>query len=289
MANIAAGFTPATSRGNIQEIYDQCLYRPTETINDSKDEFTFEALNGGLTNANIARFDQRSSGLPGLIHEEKFKAGSFARGHFYGFNFPDRFHQHQFNVDKLELESPYTPEKYPERARAQKRYFAPSYSLGCSVFIPWKSIVYVTYQGFFAADGYRNPDTYAGTDYNRDEYIGEFYSNRLYIDGKYEPGTEVVAPASRGEIGTLPYEHRWRWHHKTKIVQLDKGYHDFSVMVYPSLCVEHKAGKQQIYCGSMSILSVKSGSEYAGKGSTVLEWYGHDIDEHEPSPPPKLS
>tara|TARA_Y100000401_G_scaffold50541_2_gene39475 strand:+ start:311 stop:1258 length:948 start_codon:yes stop_codon:yes gene_type:complete len=294
MATIIQNFAPATDSANIQEIYQQCLYRPTKTVEDGKESVTFEALNGGLSEMNLKDSDKRRgiSSYSGLFREEKFKAGTFARGYFYGFNFPERYHQHQFNIDKNQLKTAYTPGKFSNRVRAAKRYFTPSYQLGCSVFIPYKSVVYITYQGFFASDGIRQnfPDyNYTETNSDRKVYIGEFYNNRLYVNGKYEPGTEVITPTSRRNDTCLPYEYRWRWNHKAKMIHLDKGYHDISVMVYPSLCVDKKAGKQQIYCGSISVLAVKRG--ILTSESNNPEWYGLDIKEYgiEPPPPPSVS
>ena len=291
MAKITTSLVTATDVANIQEIYHNCLYRPTKSVVDAKDEFTFEALNGGLSQENLSGADKRlASSYSGLFREEKFKAGTFARGYFFGFNFPERYHQHQFNVDKRQLKTVYTPGNFSDRARASKRYFTPSYQLGCSVFIPYKSVVYVTYQGFFASDGIRqNKKNFTETEYNRRTYIGEFYNNRLYVNGKYEPGTEVITPSSRNSGITLPFEYRWRWNHKAKMIHLDKGYHDISVMVYPSLCVDKKAGKQQIYCGSISILAVKRGV-ITNEGNNP-EWYGFDIQEYgnPPPAPPKIS
>jgi hypothetical protein len=292
LAKIATGLSASSDFANIQEIYEQCLYRPTKDIIESKDVYTFEALNGGLSEQNIATSDKRQmASYSGLFREEKFKAGTFARGYFYGFNFPERYHQHQFNVDKKQLGTSYTPGNFYKRTRAAKRYFTPSYQLGCSIFIPYKSVVYITYQGFFASDGLRkNGSNFAGTDYNRKQYIGEFYNNRLYVNGKYEPGTEVITPSSKSHEITLPFEYRWRWNHKAKMIHLDKGYHDISVMVYPSLNVDKAAGKQQIYCGSISILAVKRGNLVSDTSN--LEWYGIDLDSFGvplPSPPPKIS
>ncbi len=291
MAKITTSLVTATDVANIQEIYHNCLYRPTKSVVDAKDEFTFEALNGGLSQENLSGADKRlASSYSGLFREEKFKAGTFARGYFFGFNFPERYHQHQFNVDKRQLKTVYSPGNFSSRVRASKRYFTPSYQLGCSVFIPYKSVVYVTYQGFFASDGIReNTGNFSEAEYNRKQYIGEFYNNRLYVNGKYEPGTEVITPSSRRSSVTLPFEYRWRWNHKAKMIHLDKGYHDISVMVYPSLCVDKKAGKQQIYCGSISILAVKRGV-ITNEGNNP-EWYGFDIQEYgnPPPAPPKIS
>ena len=54
-------------------------------------------------------------------------------------------------------------------------------------------------------------------------------------------------------------------------------------MVYPSLCVDEKAGKQQIYCGSISILAVKRG--VLTSESNNPEWYGLDIKKYGAGPP----
>ena len=232
----------------------------------------------------------------GKFGAEKFKSGSFARGWSYGFNFPDRFHQHQFNVDKEELESKYQPELMSSRVRPHQRYFTPAYSLSANVFIPFDCIVYVTFQGFFHSDGLRgDKDNYSGTDQDRKQYIGEFYQNRLYIDGEYSKGTEVRAPSSRKykksseHKAGLPSEHRWRWHHKGKLVHMTKGHHEFSVMCYPSLCVDYRGGKQVICCGSMSLLALKSGSQLADikEGKSLLEWYELEIGDDRPLPKTK--
>lgn len=315
MANFKDSFIPSSVDSfDINEIYEECLYRPTSYISDTLDH-TFEAINGGLTIKNVHVEDASNQdgtainpetgevygdGLltwdVGKFGAEKFKSGSFARGWSYGFNFPDRFHQSQFNVDNEELKSKYQPELMSSRVRPHQRYFTPSYSLSANVFIPFDCIVYVTFQGFFATDGLRGAnDNFPGTDYDRKTYIGEYYNNRLYIDGEYSKGTEVRAPSSRKYDSStalktgLPYEHRWRWHHKGKLVHMTKGYHQFSVMCYPSLCVDYKAGKQQIYCGSMSLLALKSGSEFADikDGQSLLEWYELEIGDDKPLPKTK--
>ena len=289
MANFFSSFSPATLDVDVNEIYEACLYDPTSSINDGTPTHTFEALNGGLTVNNINSLELNnpshySFGPNGNFSSEYFRSGSFARGYHYGFNFPDRFHPSQFNQDRVSTKSEYNPETMPTRERVKKKYFTPSYSLSANVFIPWDSVVYVTFQGFFAGNGVCNLDKSkaTGSKANRRRYIGDYYNNRLYIDGSYAEGTEVRSPATRRRqtAMTTSFEHRFRWHHKAKMVHLKKGYHDFSVLVAPSLVSKISAGldergKQQIFCGSITILTIKSGKVAESDGN--VEWYGTDF------------
>lgn len=182
-------------------------------------------------------------------------------------------------MDHDSVNSDYNPEVQSVRKRLDKRFMTPSYSLCANVFIPWDCVVYVTYQGFFASNGICDSDAESGT-YNRKVYIGDHYANRLYIDGDYQVGTEVCAPAARRiqDTMTVAFENRFRWHHKARAIRLLKGYHNFSVLVGGSIIndteKEDGNGKQQVFCGSISILSIKSGKSVEKDGT--LEWYGRD-------------
>ena len=291
MPEIKPTFNPSTSKVDIEEIYQQALYNPTSAISDlDGDVSTFEALNGGLTLKNI---DEDANNT---FKSEHFRAGAFARGYFYGFNFPDRYHPSQFTQDSDSTESEYAPETQSTRIRVRKRYLTPSYSLSANVFIPWNSIVYVTYQGFFAGNGVfkHEKGSTSNSDESRKTYIGDYYVNRLYIDGTYQPGTEVRSVASRRFQDPLPvsFENRFRWHHKARSVFLEKGYHDFSVLVGPSIISKLSSdpfssgtGKQQVFCGSISILSIKAGKKLESDGTP--EWYNRDfytVEDEDPAP-----
>lgn len=283
MAKLQNSFISSSDSVNIEEIYQQCLYNPTGNISDTgSTQHTYEALNGGLTAENIADSaltnESSPNGPSGQFTSETFRAGSFARGYFFGFNFPDRYHPSQFAMDHESVNSDYNPEVQSVRERLNKRFMTPSYSLCANVFIPWDCVVYVTYQGFFAGNGICLSE--GSGSYNRKVYIGDHYVNRLYIDGKYQVGTEVCTPAARRiqDPMTVAFENRFRWHHKARAVHLTKGYHDFSVLVGASIINDVEKsdgnGKQQVFCGSISILSIKSGKT-AEKDET-LEWFSED-------------
>tara|TARA_Y100000401_G_scaffold38880_1_gene29433 strand:+ start:20209 stop:21153 length:945 start_codon:yes stop_codon:yes gene_type:complete len=298
MALLNGNFSAASDSVDIEEIYQECLYNPTSFINDGGSDFrhTFEAFNGGLTAENIADSELSPETTPngpqGQFTSETFRSGSFARGYFFGFNFPDRYHPAQFTMDNGCVDDDFNPENQYSRTRLRKRFMTPSYSLSANVFIPWDCVVYVTYQGFFASNGICASDaTDASGTFNRKTYIGDFYVNRLYIDGEYRYGTEVRTPPSRRKQDpmTIAFENRFRWHHKAAAVHLTKGYHDFSVLVGANIISNpdkyEGTAKQQVFCGSISILSIKSGKQEEDDGT--LEWYGRDYQEPPPPAPPK--
>jgi len=268
-------FLPASEDVDVEEIYDGCLYRPTADVLDSKiEDLTFEALNGGLTGNNI---DLSS----GKLTSEHFRSGTFARGYSYGFNFPDRYHEAQFSKD------PELPEKlgYITEVIASgdtdEKWFTPSYSMCSTVFIPWNAVVYVSYQGFFAGD-YKN------------EYINKVQDRsytHLYVDGVKQTGTRCTIPAARKDE-KVPHEDFFRWNHKARVLHLEKGYHTFNTMVYQFMVsASLSTGAQRKlhnFCGSISILAIKSG--YDHNVTSFKEWHGADVTfDDPPRPPPQLS
>lgn len=282
MAKITSSFIPADTSVDVNEIYNECLYRPTSFISDDLLEtHTFEALNGGLTKENFSPLfvDSGDSGVG--LSSEQFRSGSFARGYFYGFNFPDRYTEAQYNQDSEASRSVYGPVELEETTRPRKTYFNTSYSMSSNVFIPWDAVVYVSYQGFFAQKLIQiQDDVSSGTDLSISwrHKIGDESLHRLYVDGTYEKGTETRCPASRLDYASNE-ELRYRWHNKSKILKLDKGYHDFSVLIY--LFLQHwntsdETRRLDNLCGSISIVAIKVGKE---SHASVLEWYGFDTDD----------
>lgn len=278
MAKFTSSFIPADTSVNVNEIYEECLYKPTSFVSDDIDH-TFEALNGGLTRANLASSlinSGDSDGATGLSAEQ-FRSGSFCRGYFYGFNFPDRYNESQYNQDAEAAASVFGPLNLQESVRPSKRFFNTSYSLSANVFIPWDSVVYVTYQGFFSQALVVSSSSNTLNDPARVD-IGDESIHRLYVDGKYEKGTQTKTPASR-ENGEKNNEYQYRWHNKTKLLKLSKGYHTFDVLIYLFLQAHNKDSSIRVLdnlCGSISLVAIKAGKE---KDSGILEWYGFDTND----------
>ena len=108
--------------------------------------------------------------------------------------------------------------------------------------------------------------------------IGDESIHRLYVDGKYEKGTQTKTPASR-ENGEKNNEYQYRWHNKTKLLKLSKGYHTFDVLIYLFLQAHNKDSSIRVLdnlCGSISLVAIKAGKE---KDSGILEWYGFDTND----------
>lgn len=281
MAKITGNFIPSDTTVDVNEIYNECLYKPTKFIlDDITTPHTFEALNGGLTKENFAPSFVDSGDYGVGLSAEHFRSGSFARGYFYGFNFPDRYTESQYNQDAVANTSVFGPTDLEETVRPKKRYFTPSYSMSANVFLPWDAIVYVSYQGFFSQALTQIKDDIVGGfafDKSEREDVGDESLHRLYVDGVYEMGTETRCPASNTEHYSSR-EIRYRWHNKTKLFKLDKGYHDFSVMIYLFLQRWSKGKETRVLnnlCGSLSIVAIKVGQE-RDANSSVLEWYGFD-------------
>lgn len=280
MAKINGNFIPADTSVDVNEIYNECLYKPTSFIDDLTETHTFEALNGGLTKENFlpSFVDLGDAGVG--LSSEQFRSGSFARGYFYGFNFPDRYNESQYNQDADAASSVYGPVDLEETTRPRKRYFNTSYSMAANVFLPWDAVVYVSYQGFFSQTLVQvDDDVEQGTPTSITwrQKIGDESMHRLYVNGVYEKGTETRCPASETNY-VENQELRYRWHNKSKLLKLEKGYHDFSVLIYLFL-QSHNTNtatrKLNNLCGSLSIVAIKAGKE---RDSSVLEWYGFDTN-----------
>jgi len=282
---------------NIQKIYEYSLYNPKNTIGAGStlkdpEYSTFESLNGdlGQTNIKVSFENDRTyddgflrvatPGTParGLISSENFKVGTFARGYFYGFNFPDRYHESQFTQNKIKLMS--------ITATSPKRFFVSSYSLCADIFIPYNSVVFITYQGFFTGESIKKESNMRDGVDNTHKYYGNRFNHHLYVNGKRYGALESTAPASKpySSADMSPFEYRWRWCNRTKMIYLPKGYHSIEVCIEGVL--PHLKGltagspdtvpdKLQHRCGSISVLAIKSANKYSGK--KVPTWSYVDI------------
>jgi hypothetical protein len=283
MPKIKESYAPTTDVAfSPQDIYEQCLYDPSAIIIESVPPdggYTFEALNGGLSFTNIKT---SAPSAKGTFHADKYRVGTFAQGYSVGFNFPERYHHAQF-AQTNHTNTAYGPGDMLYRWRPSLiRNGLSSYSLSSNIFIPYKSHVYLNYQGFFAHDGTLSEKTGDWVNANEDRatYFGNFYLVRMYVDGNYQPGTECRVPSSRYFRGTewtdyLPLEHRFRWHNKSRVLHLEKGYHTVDIRIYPSLVNgpqnSHDGGKLHNYCGSVSILAIKAGSNHISEATVVLD------------------
>tara|TARA_R100001594_G_scaffold7620_3_gene20490 strand:+ start:5850 stop:7010 length:1161 start_codon:yes stop_codon:yes gene_type:complete len=262
------------------KIYEYGLYNPTEFdafvgTDDADRNDTFETLNGGLSKNNF------SPEAAGDLTSECFKIGTFARGYFYGFNFPDRYHEAQFDQDPVKLRN--------DENISPKRYFVGSYSLSANVFVPYPSITYISYQGFFCGEGLKKEsDVREGID-NTHKYKGNRFVHHLYVDDQKIPTMVSTAPCSKrydsGPIQALPKEYRWRWQNRTKLVWLDKGYHKVELFVQGLLPIysgllpsesEASPNKLQHKCGSISLVCMKAPS-YSSEGAFTPRWWWMDI------------
>lgn len=257
MAIFKTSFLPPTDEVDVNKIYTTCLYRPTFFITDSETTatHTFEALNGGLTSKNI------SDAAKPYIDSEVFRAGSFVRGYFYGFNFPDRFHADQFSPTKDYLEDVTFDQ---DMDGISKTHFIKHYSLGANIFCPWKCVVYISFQGFFAGKATKYtkgdlPSDFDDLHFNQ----GEQWFFQLYINGTEQSGSRLVLPETTGDDEKEPLEYRYRWHHRTLCFQMEKGYNEIDIRVWPKLLKTPGGAKpkHQTLCGSMSVLAIKSGSD----------------------------
>ena len=280
---------------NIQRIYEYSLYNPKYTVGAGSTEkdpeySTFESLNGDLGQVNISDssfYDRTaktnlltfsiagSTFTRGLISSEHFKVGTFARGYFYGFNFPDRYHEAQFTQNKIKMLS--------ISATSPKRFLVSSYSMCADIFVPYNSIVFISYQGFFTGESIKKRTVRDGVD-NTHKYYGNRFNHYLYINGKRHGALKSTAPASKPNTDNSPFEYRWRWCNRSKMVYLPKGYHSIEVCiegVLPHLkgltadSPDSSPDKLQHRCGSISVLAVKSANSTSGKA--VPSWSYIDI------------
>ena len=271
MARFQRTFTPSSSDVDVDEIYDICLYSPTKFIDDTgATEHTFEALNGGLTGEN-------TSSIAGSVKSEHFRSGTFARGYHYGFTFPERYNEAQFTVDTDSFDVLYSPQNRGLINRPKDKLFTQSYGMCANLFIPWDAVVYINYHAFFDPALFQEDNINTlGEDW---ELIGDMSHHRLYIDGVYQEGTETKCPPSRDDAQAS--ETANRWHSKTKVVHVGRGYHNFEVMIY-LLLQDHGVGKPDFarkiaaLCGGLNIVAIKSGAE---KNFGIDEWYGVKTDD----------
>lgn len=267
-----------TEEANINAIYDFGLYKPKYVPGDSDlgetvKTRTFESLNGDLGKSNIADRYKFTA--------DAFKVGTFARGYFYGFDFPDRYHEAQFAQDPVKLKN--------DDAKSAKRFFVSSYSLSANVFIPYSSIVFISYQGFFCSESYKKSATpRAGVD-GKHKYKANRFRHHLYVDGVEQETMLSVAPTSKhfsSSASGSPNEFRWRWQNRSKTVYLNKGYHEIELCVEGLLPISYDlTGKHdgdvtrqklQHRCGSISVVAMKVGSK---SPSTTSHWSWLSIND----------
>ena len=276
MSNITSAIDSENLTDNLEidKIYQYGLYAPrnTKLIPDDSDlvvygdgggdsGVTFESLNGDLGKSNIQFVDPGTGIEKPKFNSESFKIGSFARGYFYGFDFPARYHEAQFSQDAVKSKN--------NEAFSPKRYLINSYSLCANVFIPYDSVVFISYQGFFCSESYKKITKDSGLDVAQ-KYYGNRFNHHLYIDRNRHPSMKSTAPTSKMyQEGTVsPREYRWRWQNRSKMVYLSKGYHEIELCVEGCLFtrdysskVDQTPQKLQHRCGSMSICAIKSGSQ----------------------------
>ena len=119
---------------------------------------------------------------------------------------------------------------------------------------------------------------------NTHKYFGNRFNHHLYINGKRHGALESTAPASKPNTANSPFEYRWRWCNRSKMVYLPKGYHSIEVCVegvLPHLkgltakSPDFSPDKLQHRCGSISAIAIKSADTYSGK--KVPTWSYVDI------------
>ena len=145
-------------------------------------------MNGDLGKSNIQFVDPGTGIEKPKFNSESFKIGSFARGYFYGFDFPDRYHEAQFSQDAVKAKN--------NEAFSPKRYLINSYSLCANVFIPYDSVVFISYQGFFCSESYKKITKDSGLDVAQ-KYYGNRFNHHLYIDRNRHPSMKSTAPTSK--------------------------------------------------------------------------------------------
>ena len=292
MGKIRDSFTGeiSTDKTRINEIYQYSLYNPkyidgdtviagTGVVTDKNE--TIESLNGALTKSNF------SPEAANTLTTECFKVGTFARGYFYGFDFPDRYHEAQFDQDPIKLRN--------DANKTSKKYMVSSYSLSANVFVPYSSITYINYQGFFCAEAIKK-DAKArdGVD-NTHQYKGNRFVHHLYVDDKKYTTMVSSAPSSKiykkdDDTPNAPSEFRWRWQNRTMCIFLDKGYHKVELFVEGCLPIfqsltpsaaDDLPNKLQHRCGSISILSIKA-PDYTSAAGTH-SWYEMNVFTDEPN------
>ena len=267
-----------TNKLEIDKIYEYGLYKPrSRGLADRADSavyditdglggdvgVTFESLNGDLGKSNTQFVDPNTGISKPKFNSESFKIGTFARGYFYGFDFPDRYHEAQFSQDTVKAKN--------NDAFSPRRYFINSYSLCANVFIPYNSIVFVTYQGFFSAEAFKKYEKASGLDLDHN-YYGNRFNHHLYIDKNRQPSMKSTAPSSKmyQEGSVSPREYRWRWQNRSRMVYLSKGYHEIELLIEGCLPnsdtdakVDQPGQKLQHRCGSMSLCAIKAGNQSA--------------------------
>ena len=298
MAEFANAFHPAgvaagISTVDVDEIYGSAIYRPTTTISDSAgvNPHTFEALNGGLTSKNIE-----------TVTAEAFRAGTFARGFYYGFNFQDSHHSAQHSPDDVSMRPSTTLTSKKEKPPANK-VFIPHPSLCASFWCPWESVGLISLQGFFGGrltkfsyDPVTVPPGAFDKTHKKD---GESWRFRLFVNDEIQYGSRFYLRSTRVEdrkkvekgatqkFSNSPgSEYRFRWHQRTRLVNLRRGYNTIALSIWP-LVLHNAAGTKhynmpriQTYCGGISVLAMKQGSirAHTGLSPQPLEYYSRQAD-----------
>ena len=246
------------------------MYSPVYSSgDDTSSERTFESLNGDLGKSNF-------STAANSLTAECFKVGTFARGYFYGFNFPDRYHESQFDQDPVKLAN--------DDNRSPKRYFVASYSLSANIFVPYPSITYISYQGFFCAEAIKKKSTIREGIDSVHKYKGNRFVHHLYVDDQLLPSMVSSAPSSKSFANgpnSSPNEFRWRWQNRTKCVFLDKGYHNIDLYVQGLLPIrsdldgrtDATADKLQHRCASMTVLAMKAPNYSSPSSTPTWQWF----------------
>tara|TARA_Y100000034_G_scaffold105955_1_gene134286 strand:+ start:4564 stop:5427 length:864 start_codon:yes stop_codon:yes gene_type:complete len=219
VARFKTSFVPSSDALNANEIYSGALYKPEHEIvtPPASPGSSFEALNGSLSRENVS----------GTLGAHCFRAGTFARGHYYGFNFPDRFHASQF-IPSSKFTS--------GGGDIPNKIFTSHYSVSYQFFCPWPAVCFIGYQGFFAAEATQfDPNDFTAAKDTEATYDGESWHMRLLINGDVKKGSFAKIPNSRRDGEHPGQEHRWRWVHRSRSFEASKGYNTVELRVWPNV------------------------------------------------------
>jgi len=240
---------------NANAIYGGSIYHPRSIPSTGGEFATLESLNGNISYENFVPFRKTVQGSRDGLEASSFRAGMFARGYYYGFDFPDRFHASQYIKSDSESVS---------LGSASARLFHTHPSLAVRFFCPWPATCYLGIQGFFSGDLTRFKNLPSGSEH----LYGEQWVCRVISDGTHLIPLDFVVPSTRsgkkgGEATKTGNEHRYRWVNRSQVYHFDKGFHTFHVDMWPRI---HRAynddgdktdPKIQNRCGGIWVLAIR--------------------------------
>lgn len=226
MAIFTTTFDPSVRTLNANDIYGGSIYHPRGAYSTGTDRFTLESLNGNISYENFVPFRKSVDGQRSGFEASAFRAGMFARGYYYGFDFPDRFHASQYvrsDADRSSI------------ARASQRLYHTHPSLAVRFFCPWPAVCYVGVQGFFSGDLTRFVNPPFGNGFN-----GEQWDFRFMVNGVEQEELNFVMPSTRsavlsGAATITGNEYRYRWVNRSTTIRVDKGFTSISVDNWPRI------------------------------------------------------